>query len=29
MIDFMTTSQISQRLQGAIDTMDPENDNTS
>ncbi|KAH9863177.1 hypothetical protein IAQ61_009454 [Plenodomus lingam] len=27
MIDFMTTSQISQRLQGAIDTLDPENDN--
>jgi hypothetical protein len=26
MIDFMTTSQISQRLQGAIDTLDPEND---
>ncbi|RHZ58023.1 uncharacterized protein CDV56_108373 [Aspergillus thermomutatus] len=27
MIDFMTTSQISQRLQRAIDTLDPENDN--
>ncbi|GIK05267.1 polyketide synthase [Aspergillus viridinutans] len=26
MIDFMTTSQISQRLQGSIDTLDPEND---
>ncbi|PKX94848.1 choline/carnitine O-acyltransferase [Aspergillus novofumigatus IBT 16806] len=28
MIDFMTTSQISRRLQGAIDTLDPENANT-
>jgi len=27
MIDFMTTSQISQRLQGAIDTLDPQEDN--
>lgn len=27
MIDFMTTSQISQRLQGAINTLDTENDN--